>query len=195
MIVGLSARDRRTLTVGALAVGSLFALGRGLPGLLQWQETQLRRATIVMGELDSARVASRDVPLLRDSLVATRMRLMALDSTILSGPTPSAAAATLAAVLGDMASDAAVKVSAMQLNADSVASNSLAQVGVRMTAIADVYGLMALLRAIEGGDTLLVVREIAVNQPEPAAPANKQESLRVEVSVAALVRIGQEVRR
>ena len=43
-----------------------------------------------------------------------------------------------------------MKVSAMQLQADSAGAGGLVQVAVRMTAVSDVYGLLALLRAIEG---------------------------------------------
>lgn len=185
----LSARDRRTLTIGAVVVGSLFALARGLPALVRWQRGASAEAETLVTDLAMARAGARSMTMLRDSLRARQARLAAMDSAILTGPTPSAAAAQLASLLEDLADEAQVKVSAMQLHADSAATGALVQVGVRMTAVADVYGLLALLRAIEGGNPLLAVRELAVTQPEPAAPSSKPESLRLDVAVVALAKV------
>jgi hypothetical protein len=162
-----------------------------------WESAQRSEAATVVSELAAARAGAHALPALRDSLRVRRVRLAALDSALIGGATPSAAAANLASALEEMAADADVKVSAMQLHADSIApggrggseSGLLLQVGVRMTATADVYGLLALLRAIEGGESLLAVRELAVSQPEPAAPRSKPESLRLDVMVVGIARI------
>ena len=189
MQLGLSERDRRTLIVGGSVIGALFALGRGVPALLAWQNTQLASAASTALELAVARDGVRRLPSLRDSVRVRSARVAAIDSIMLSGITASAAAADLASSLEAMAEEAAVKVSAMQLHADSAVAGTLAHVGVRVTATADVYGLFALLRAIEGGQVLLVVRESGVTQPEPAAPSSQPESLRLELLVVGLARI------
>jgi hypothetical protein len=194
MQLGLSARDRRTLIVGGSVVGTLFLLGRGLPRLNEWQSSQITEAATLANDLTAARSGARLMPALRDTLRARQARLSALDSAILTGPTSSAAAASLASALEDLATEASVKVSAMQLQADSPAAGALVQVGVRMTAVADVYGLLALMRAIEGGRQLLAIRELAVTQPEPAAPSNKAEQLRLDLTVVGLARIAVEKR-
>jgi hypothetical protein len=194
MQFGLSARDRRTLIVGGSMVGTLFVLGRGLPLLRQWQASQLAEAATLTSDLAAARSGARLMPSLRDSIRARQMRLAALDSSILSGSSPSAAAAGLASTLEDLADESSVKISAMQLQADSAGPGALVHVGVRITAMADVYGLLALVRAIEGGSQLLAVRELAVSQPEPAAPANKVEALRLDLTVVGLARIVGEKR-
>jgi len=80
----------------------------------------------------------------------------------------------------------------MQLHADSAGPGALAQVAVRVAATADVYGLLALLRAIEGGNAMFAVRELNVTQPEPAASRNKPEMLRLELMVTAVARITGE---
>lgn len=192
--LGLSARDKRTLIIGGSAVGLLFGLGRGLPLLTQWQSSQIAEAATVTSDLAAARAGARLMPALRDTLHARQARLVAIDSSMLSGVTPSAAAARLASMLEDLASEAAVKVTAMQLQADSAGAGALVQVGVRLTATSDVFGLLALLRAIEGGEHVLAVKELAVTQPEPGAPANKPESLRLDVTVVGLARITPEKR-
>ena len=194
MELGLSARDKRTLIVGVGVVGGLFVLARGVPSLMRWQNAQRTEAASMTADLSAARAGARQMPALRDSLRARQRRLAAVDSTMLSGPTSSSAAAMLASALEDLATESSVKVSAMQLHADSAAAGALVQIGVRVTAVADVYGLLALLRAIEGGETLLAVRELAVTQPEPAAPSSKPEALRVDMMVVGLARITGEKR-
>ena len=193
MELGLSARDRRTLIVGASVVGGLFAAARGLPSLVRWQNDRRMEVESMVADLSAARAGARQMPAMRDSLRARQKRLAAVDSAILSGPTSSSAAAMLASALEELAAESSVKVSAMQLHADS-AAGAVVQVGVRVTAVADVYGLLALLRAIEGGETLLAVRELAVTQPEPAAPSSKPEALRIDMMVVGLARVTGEKR-
>jgi type II secretion system (T2SS) protein M len=194
MEIGLSARDRRTLLVGVSVVGALFTLGRGVPALMQWQRSTRAEATSVISDLRAAQAGARLMPVLRDSLRSRQARLVSLDSGILRGPTSSAAAAGLASKLEELADDASVKVSAMQLQADSTGAGALFQVGVRMTSVGDIYGLLALLRAIEAGTTLLSVRDLAVTQPDPMAPTSKPETLRLDIMVVGLARIGAETR-
>jgi hypothetical protein len=193
MELGLSARDRRTLIVGASVVGGLFAAARGLPSLVRWQNDRRMEVESMVADLSAARAGARQMPAMRDSLRARQKRLAAVDSAILSGPTSSSAAAMLASALEELATESSVKVSAMQLHADS-AAGALVQVGVRVTAVTDVYGLLAMLRAIEGGEMLLAVRELAVTQPEPAAPSSKPEALRIDMMVVGLARVTGEKR-
>jgi hypothetical protein len=192
--LGLSARDRRTLIAGATTIGVLFALGRGVPLTVQWQSTQIAEASTVARDIAEARARERTMPALRDSLNAHVARMKALDSAILSGPTPSAAAARLASEVEALAEESSVKIGAIQLQADSAAVGALVQVGVRVTAVADVFGLLAFMRAIESGERMLAVRELVVTQPEPAASTTRVESLRIEITVVALARVASEKR-
>ncbi|HTE45998.1 MAG TPA: hypothetical protein VK636_12180, partial [Gemmatimonadaceae bacterium] len=119
MEAGLSARDRRTLTIGVTAIGTLCGLARGLPALRDWERDRTADAAAASQQMEAARLGVRLLPALRDSLRARGIRLAALDSVLLSGISPSAAASELASTLGDMADEAPFKISAMQLRADS----------------------------------------------------------------------------
>jgi hypothetical protein len=185
----MSARDRRTLVIGGSVVGSLLAIGRGGPALLEWQASQRGSAQELGVELNAARAARAGLSRLRDSLGAQRARVAELDSTMLGAETASAAAAQLASTLEDLADDAHVKVGALQLRADSASASPVTEVAVRLTAVADVYGLLALMRSIEGGDLLLTIRELSVSQPDPGAPDGKPETLRVDMTVGGLARL------
>ena len=187
--LGFSAKDRKTAIFGIVTVGSLIGLSKGLPALTEWERVRVAEATDAMARASSARANVRMLSALRDSLRSRRQQLAAIDSTLLSGTSSAAAAADLAASLDEMATHARLRVSAMQLRADSAPVGAITRVAVRVTATSDVAGLAAFLRATEGGDTPLAVRDLFVSQPEPASPATKPEALRIDVLVEGIARI------
>lgn len=189
MQLGFSARDQKILVLGTSVIGVLVGLARGLPALLEWQRQRSTDAATMSQQARATRTRVRMLPAMRDSLRGRQARLASLDSVLLVGASASAAAAALASMLEDLADAASVRVTAMQLRADSAASGSLTQVAVRVSGVTDVTGLASLLRTIEGGATPLLVRELAVTQPEPAAPNGKVEALRVDILVEGLARI------
>jgi len=184
--LGLSQRDRRTLTVGFGVVLSLVTVARGVPALRAWESDRRAEARSATEQLAALRTGVGTLPALRDSVRARQARLAALDSTLLSGASPSAIAADLASALEDLADDNALKVTAMQLHADSVATGGLARVDVRISGITDITGLAGFLHAVEGNTTPLVVRDLSVSQPEPTANDAKAEALRVDMLVAGI---------
>jgi Type II secretion system (T2SS), protein M subtype b len=190
--LGLSPRDRRTLTRGAVVVIPLLTMGRGMPALIDWQRGRARDAADVARVAAQARLSSRLLPTLRDTLNARRARLASLDSLLLTAPSAAAAAAVLASTLGELADSAAMRVASMQLRADSAVAGALTVVGVRLAGIGDVAGLAGFLRAVEGGDAPFVVRELSVMQPDPGAADAKPEVLRIDVLIEALVRVTRE---
>jgi type II secretion system (T2SS) protein M len=187
--LGMSARDRRTLVVGGVTIGLLVGVARGLPALLAWQRDRVADALTLTTQARAARAEVKWLPSRRDTLRSRKARLAEFDSVMLSGVSSSAAAAQLASALGDIADEAPLKVSAMQLRADSAHAGTIASVAVRVTGTTDVAGLAGFLRAVEAGRTPLLVREIAVTQPDPLAPDNKIENLRVDILVEGLARI------
>jgi hypothetical protein len=187
--LGFSAKDRKAAMFGIVTVGSLIGLSNGLPALAEWEGTRVAEATDAMARASAARANVRMLSALRDSLRSRKAQLAAIDSTLLSGTSSAAAVADLAASLDEMATHARLKVTAMQLRADSALVGSIVRVAVRVTATSDVAGLAAFLRATEAGDTALAVRELFVSQPEPAAPDAKPEALRIDVLVEAIARI------
>lgn len=187
--LGFSARDRRTAIVGVVVVGSLIGLARGLPALADWEKSRVAAANDAAARVSSARMSVRMLAVLRDSLGSRGRQLAAIDSAMIVGVSPAAVAADLAQALDGIAASTRFKVIAMQLRPDSAPAGSISRVAVRVTGTTDATGLAAFLRAVEGGDTPLVVRELLVSQPEPAASANKPESLHVDVLVETLARI------
>lgn len=187
--LGLSQRDGRTLLAGGITIASLVIVARGIPAVRDWETSQMSQAHSAAQQLAALRAGLRVLPALRDSLRARRARLVVLDSTLLVGGSPSDVAAALASTLEDLADDNSLKVTALQLHADSSIVDGFARVDVRLTGIADVAGLAGFLHAIEGGNTPLVVRDLSVSQPEPAANDSKPEALRIDLLVAGIGRI------
>lgn len=192
--LALSGRDRRTLALGVVTIATLVLFARGLPALFAWQDGRTADAQRVAEQLAALRAGRNELPALRDSLRARRAQLVLLDSALLSGPSPAGVAAALTSTLEDLADDNRVRVTTLQLHADSLPAFGLARVDVRVTGIADIAGLASFMRAIESGDPPLVVRELTVSQQDPAS--DKAEALRVDLVVAGIgMIVGAEPRR
>ena len=189
MSLQLGRRDRRTLVIGAATVSVLIGLSRGLPALRTWMRDRTARARAAAEQLASVQSGIRRLPVLRESLLVRRARLAALDSVIPAASTPSGVAAVVASILEGVADENDVKLTTLQLRADTAVRAGRVRVSVRVGGVADVTGLAGLLQAIEAGETPLVVRDLSVSQPEPVAPDSKPEALRFDISVAGLGRI------
>lgn len=182
----ISRRDQRTLGVGVVTVALLMVVARGIPAVRAWEADRVRGARETATQLASIRIGRRQLPALRDSLAARRARLASIDSTLLSGASTFAVAAALASSLKDLSDHNAMKVTSLQIRADSVARGGMTRVDVRLSGVTDILGLAGFLDAVEGGAMPLVVRELDVSQPEPTAADNKPETLHVDVLVSGV---------
>jgi len=181
-------RDRRTLILGAGAIGCLFTFARGVPRVLAWQRERALASARASQLLASALADPRELRGARDSLSARLGRLVAIDSALPVAATASEAVARLASTLGDLADSCSVRVSAIQLRPDSATSNGITEVTARLNGVADVAGLASLLHAVAASKNPLVVRELSVTASEPNAPSTRAEVLHFDVVVAGLVR-------
>lgn len=189
--LGMSARDRRVLAFGVVTIGTIVGVARGLPALRQWRAGTHDAALALLDARAAAAQAERLMPRVRDSLRARAARLAAVDTSLVKGATPYAAAANLAGELEDIADSAAVRISSVQLRADSASGKAaeFTRVFVRLTGVSDVTGLASLMRAIDGGRLLIRVAELSVVQSEPNAPDAAPEALRIDVLVEGLARL------
>lgn len=182
----ISARDRRVLVFGIASIALVFAVARGLPAWRQWYAETSAFAGQLRGELARAQVSMHRAGVTRDSLAVRKRRLMALLPLLVSGDTPQMAGASLASMLASAATTAGVRLGTVQVRPDSLGRAVFTRVAVRAEVIGDVRGLTAFLSAVERDATLLAVRELSVSQPEPAAPPERAEALRVELTVEGL---------
>lgn len=183
--MALSQRDRRTLVLGTSLIVTML-VARALPMIRAWESQQIAEADAAAQDLRRLADGVRVLPAIRDSVRARQLRVSRLDSSGLSGESPAAIAAALSSNLEETADDNSLKVTTLQLQADSGTTLGLARVQVRLTGVTDVAGLAGFLRDVESGPALLVVRDLSVSQPEPAASDSKPEALRIDVLVAGL---------
>jgi hypothetical protein len=184
----LSARDRRTLVVGGSVIASLVVLSKGVPAWRDWV------ANSRAGAVEQGR-AARDADALvahakamRDTLGARNARYVALAPALIAGNTPAEASATLASLVSSAASVAGVKLGAVQLRApaDTGAGRTFVRIGVHADVTGDIRGVTTLLANLEHGAVRLRVRDLTVTQPDAAAPGDRVEALRAELTVEGL---------
>jgi hypothetical protein len=184
----ITSRDRRAVLIGAGVIGSLGLLARGVPAWRTWVSDA--RAGVVEQEraasdADGLVARAREV---RDTLAARNARYVALAPALVAGRTPAAASATLASIVSTAASGAGVKLGTVQLRpvTDTGARRTFVRVGVHADMIGDVAGLTTLLASLERRPVRLRVGEITVTQPDAAAPGDRVEALRIELTIEGL---------
>jgi hypothetical protein len=184
----ISSRDRRTLLIGASVIGSLIILTRGVPAWRGWVSAARAGAEEQIGAASDADALMAHARAMRDTLAAREARYVALAPALIAGNTPAEASATLASFVSSAASGAGVKVGAVQLRpvSDTGMRRTFVRVGVRAEVVGDIAGLTTLLATLERGPARLRVRDITVTQPDAAAPSDRVEALRAELTVEGL---------
>jgi hypothetical protein len=192
--------------VGATAIAALILLTKGVPAWHAWQRDAEAGAIELAADAARSDAAIAAYPLLHDSLRVRSARLQSLDSTIVTGMDPASAAASLATMVSDAATDAGVKLGAVQPRVDSEphslgtndapSHQAFAHVSVRGDVNGDVVALTQFLADLERGPVLLAVRELSITQPEPSAPGSRMETLHADFTVVGLARAAEvKIRR
>lgn len=150
--------------------------------MVRGYESVRARTEAAERQLAAAREELAEAPFTRDSLGARAQRLVALAPRLIAGRTPAEAAADLSSLVTGLAAEQQVRVIRMNPLPDS-GSPLFTRVGLRIDAQGDVGGLARWLSALEEGQRLLAVREIAVTAPEPTAPATRPEALHAELTI------------
>ncbi|HEU0013975.1 MAG TPA: type II secretion system protein GspM [Longimicrobium sp.] len=191
MIARMSDRDRRVLVMGAIAIALMLLLTRGLPAWRRWDRDARAAAAEMAAEAARAEAGVRRLPAALDSLQARKARLVALGQSLLDGDTPAAAGATLASLVTGAAARAGVQTGSVQVRPDTTAGATFSRIRVSADGVGDLPAITRMLTLLEGAPELLAVRALAITQPDAGGPADRAESLRVEITVEglALVRV------
>ena len=180
----MTPRDRRALLVGGIAIAGAVLGLRVLP----WAVRRVSAAHAVLRERATLLARTRDemasLPKLRDSATVLSQALLALAPQVLSGSTPAEAGADLSGRMNLAASCAPAKVARLDPLPDSSGVGRLGRVRVHAALETDVRGLIALIRAIDGGDEVLKLDELHVESPEPGTVQRGPEILKVEITVS-----------
>jgi hypothetical protein len=182
-----SGRDKRVLIVGVALVVVVAGGSRIVARTTDWITTARSSATSLVAELTRQEASIRMLPRTRDSLVARRVRLADLDSTILSGDTPELVGASLAELMSDLADATKAQVGNVQVRTDSSTRGIFVPVQVQASVTGDLSAVMRFLSKLEAGPKLLAVRELRISvQGDPSAAQGGRELLRADVVVEGL---------
>jgi type II secretory pathway component PulM len=167
---GITARDRRTLIWGAVAVTCVLMLYLLIPFVRQWSERESLIAAR-RGELARLRGVTGAESMLRNAVNARSARAAEYPQRPVSAGTAALAAGVLQGVLQRYADESQLSVSELNVagEPDSTAV-PLAALPATLIALGDVYGVADLLSRVQHGSTLLEVRELTV-QVNPARRA------------------------
>ena len=182
----LSARDRRTLVIGALSIGGLMIVGRGVPAWRAWEESAVASADAAARATARDQALTRNARVIHDSLAARRARFTSLAPTWLGGDSPAAAGAGLAAVIARAATDASVTLGTLDIHTDSAGQAPFVPLRVRVSVSGDIQGLATLLAALDRGPVATNVASLDVQGGDPAAAPQRPEILHADFTIDAL---------
>lgn len=183
MMETLQPRERRVLLFGAIVIGLMVALGRGLPAWRRWNEAARTSAADLTARAARGDAMLRGLAESLDTLEARTARLGALKSALLAGETPADAGSNLAVIMAEAARRAPVRLDAVEVRIDSTKTRTHPRIAVEVQATADITGLAALLRDLEDGPALLAVRRVAVRPQNPEGPPTEVEALSVRLTI------------
>ncbi len=182
---GLSARERRTLTWGAVASACVFVIWLAIPAARQWSD---REALISArrGELARLRGVKVAEATLRSAVEARAAKAAEFPQRPVSAATAALAAGVLQGVLQRYADDSQLNVSELNVSGEPDSTSvPLAALPATLIALGDIYGVADLVSRVQNGNTLLEVRELSV-QVNPARRADGTgELLQVTLTVRA----------
>lgn len=185
----LSSRDRSVLLIGGMIVVSFLVIGRGLPWLHARIQERRQAALVATQQATQTEWQVRNAAPTRRALNQVRRELAAYDSALVNGVTPSAASASLAALVSEAASIGDAQIGSIQLAADTVPSRDvLSHVTARLSASGDLMSIALMLQGLEQGPQLLAVRELNMVRSPSGSTRGQPESLQVELLVEGLYR-------
>jgi len=182
---GVSARERRTILLGASLVLLIVGAGRGVPAWRSWHTAVVDSAQKALAEVQDAESDVDQLKSTLDTLQLRKKRFLDYAPKLVVAGSPATASAALGALLTRIADGNGVQVASVRTSADTGVAQ-IRKVSAEMEALTDIRGLTALLRIIESGEPLLSVAELSIEQTEAAAPEDRQESLRVRLRVQGL---------
>ena len=168
---GITARDRRALQLGAVAVACVLLLWIAIPFVRSWSE---REALITARRDELARLAgvTAAAPMLREAVVARSARAQEFAQRPVEASTAALAAGVLQGIVQRYADDSQMSVSELNVSGEpDSASVALAALPATLIALGDVYGVADLIDRVQHGTTLLEIRELTV-QVNPSRRAD-----------------------
>jgi hypothetical protein len=184
----IDARERRTLLIGIVAVPLLLLTSRGVPAWRAWKAEMRAQAAEAVAEHHEVEALIARLPTMEDSAHVRLSRAGEAEKLLLRGNNSATAGASLAGILSEAARRSGMSVDAVTPRPGTAGAAGIQRVSAATTITGDIAGLTSFLAIIEAGPALLLVRDLQIDQPEPAAARDRPESLRASILVQGLVR-------
>lgn len=211
-----SARDRRTLRTGAIALVLIVMVGRVLPAWHAWRARAVARSVRERAALADVTALLGVRRALHDSLVARERRLGALRGVLIHGDSPAAQGGSLAALITQAAESAHVTVGALGIHTEDGADaapdamhdpasgaprsapardapSDYRAIRVQGSATGDIQGAAIFLALLEKERPHLAVRSLTLTQPDVGAPRDHAEALHLEFLVEGMGALPAEI--
>lgn len=181
-LTSLTVRERRTLPAGIAALAVILLAGRGWPLWHHWLVTERAAATETTLALAEAQdlVANREA--LQTRLAQAGSGFAGLASWLTAGSTAATAAANFSTAAAAVAGQAGLSVTSAQSYTDT-SGGTFDRIGVRLNAAGDVTGLTRFLDGLARDPSLMVPREITVDQSFVASPVTEPEVLHIQLRI------------
>jgi hypothetical protein len=178
-------QEHRPVLIVIVVCAALLAVIRG-PSLVSRYASARSAASDAMGRLNSM----RDLLAVRSRTNRERNAVQAvLDSArtqYFQGRSANLATSALSAHISRIAEAANVALLSVQLAADSSPVPHVRLLTATASARTDVHGLTRFLERIEGGNRIIRVAELSIQQPDVAAGDHMAESLLLRIRLQAL---------
>ena len=191
MTSGISAHDKRVLIVGAVLMTMILGGSRIAIRITQWSRGVRTTSASLVADLARQEASIRMLPRTRDSLIARRVRLATMDSTILSGDTPVFAGASLAELVSDAADASTAQLGNVQVRTDSTAHGAFVALRVQASVTGDVSAVIRFLSKLDSGPKHLALRDVGISVQDVgdhSAVPQRREGLRADFVVEGLAR-------
>ncbi len=181
----LSARDRRTLTLGAVAVVCVLATAWLIPVARGWAEREAR-ITALRHQLAQLQGIQLATPTLQAAVATRETRAADFPQRPVAASTAALAAGVLQGVLQRYADESQLSVSELNVSGEPDSTSvPLAALPATLIALGDVYAVADLLSRVQHGSTLLDVRELTVQVNPARRAAGGGELLQLTLVVRA----------
>jgi len=185
--ISVSPREKRTLALGALTIGSLVLLGPVRRGERGWSMRARTSCESARAQLERSLAALSGAKSVRDSLTARRLRFEHVSTSFLTADTRSGAGPALAGLVSRLSATASLTINGMDVEVDSAPSRAIAIATVRLSGTGDVSEVSSFVSHLEANPARLSIRAFTLTQPEPSAAKTRAEALRLDLTVSALV--------
>ncbi len=179
----MTLRDRRVIRLGI----SVVLVGLVAFRVVPWTAGELQEATESLASrrelLARARLELGELPMLEAAAPGLRSQVVALAPQVLSGASPTAAAASLSGSLTRLAAENRLWLKELSPEEDTVTAGTLRRVSAVATLEGDVRGLAGLLSAMVKSTEILGASRLRVVASGPAEAKTETERLTIQLEV------------